>query len=71
MGDKAMLQEHKLKGKALENLGSKLMLGCASWIYEATPGERNWLNLNITCKKKVGIMLPYNYVRLIMKHRAL
>ena len=39
--DIVMLQEHKLRGKALENLGSRLMPGCASWILEAAPGERS------------------------------
>ena len=28
--DVVMIQEHKLRGRALENLGSRLMFGCAS-----------------------------------------
>ena len=46
MIDVVMIQEQKLRGRALENLGSRLMLGYASWILEAAPGERCWLNPN-------------------------
>ena len=35
--DVVMIQEHKLRGKVLENLGSRLMTGCTSWILEAAP----------------------------------
>jgi hypothetical protein len=38
--DIVMIQEHKLRGRALENLGSRLMPGCTSWILEAAPKER-------------------------------
>ena len=44
--DVVMIQEHKLRGRALEHLGTRLMPGCASWILEAAPGERSWLNPN-------------------------
>ena len=37
--DIVMIQEYKLRGKILENLGSRLMSGCASWILEAAPGR--------------------------------
>ena len=36
--DVVFIQEHKLRGKKLENLGNKLMHGCASWVLEAIPG---------------------------------
>ena len=38
--DIVMLQEHKLRGNALKNLGARLLPGCASWILEAAPGEK-------------------------------
>ena len=37
--DVVMIQEHKLRGKSMKNLGNKLMPGCASWILEAASGE--------------------------------
>jgi hypothetical protein len=39
--DIVMLQEHKLRGKNLETLGHRLMLGCASWFLETILGERS------------------------------
>ena len=39
--DVVMIQEHKLRGRTLENLGTRLMPGYASWILEAAPGERS------------------------------
>ena len=53
--DIVMIQEHKLRGKILENLGSRIMLGCASWVLEAAPGERSWFNSNTASKGGVGI----------------
>ena len=38
--DVVMIQEHKLRGKALENLGTRLMPSYASWILEAALGEK-------------------------------
>lgn len=43
--------------KMIENRGWKLMIGCTSWILEATPGERSWLNPNATSKRGVGYPL--------------
>jgi hypothetical protein len=60
-----MLQEHKLRGKTLENLGSRLMPGCASWVLEAAPGERSWLNPNAAGKGGVRILLANKYARLV------
>ena len=54
-----------------ENLGSRLMPGCDSWIFEASPRERSWLNSNATCKKGVGILLAHKYARLVTEHGAL
>ena len=48
--DVIMIQEHKLRGKAIESLGSSLMHGYASWILEAAPGERSWINPNAAGK---------------------
>ena len=63
--DIVMLQEHKLRGKALENLGSRLMPGCKSWVLEAAPGEQSWLNPNAAGKGGVGILLANKYARLV------
>ena len=49
--DIVMIQEHKLRGRSMDNLGNRLMLGCASWILEAAPGEKNWINPNATGKR--------------------
>ena len=54
--DVVMIQEHKLRGRALENLGCRFMSGCMSWILEATPRERSWLNLDAAGKGGVGIL---------------
>ena len=45
-----MIQEHKVRGRALGNLGIRLISGYASWILEATLGERSWLNPNVAEK---------------------
>lgn len=66
-----MLQEHKLRGRALENLGCRLMPGCANWILKATPGERSWLNPNAAGKGGVWILLSHKYARLVIENRAL
>lgn len=42
--DVVMIQEHKLRGRTLENLGPRLMSGCGNWILEGAPGKRSWLN---------------------------
>ena len=34
-----MLQKPKLRGQKLDNLGARLMPGCANWILEADPGK--------------------------------
>jgi exonuclease III len=69
--DVVMIQEHKLRGKALENLGSKLMPGCVSWILEAAPGERSWINPNAAGKGGVGILLSHKYAKLVTEHGSL
>lgn len=69
--DIVMIQDHKLRGGKLEHLGSLLMPGYASWILEAAPGERSWLNPNATGKGGVGIMLAQKYARLVTDHGAL
>ena len=48
--DIVMLQEHKLRGRTLEYLETRLMPGYTSWILEAAPGERSWLNSNAAGK---------------------
>ena len=35
-----LIQEHKLRRRALENLGNKLMHGCTSWTLEAAREKR-------------------------------
>ena len=69
--DVVMIQEHKLRGRALENLGSRLMPGCASWILEAAPGEKSWLNPNAAGKGRVGILLSNKYAKLVTAIGAL
>lgn len=69
--DVVMIQEHKLRGRALENIGSRLVPGCASWVLEAAPGKRSWLNPNATGKGRVGILLANKYAKLVMATGAL
>lgn len=66
-----MIQEHKIRGKAMENLGNRLMPGCASWILEVAPRERSWINPNATSKGGVGILLAHKYARFVTDHGAL
>ena len=69
--DILMIQEHKLRGRALENLEVRLMPGCVSWILEAAPGERSWLNPNAAGKGGVGILIASKYAKLVTSHGAL
>ena len=69
--DIVLIQEHKLRGSALNNLGFRLMPGCASWILEAVPGEKSWLNPNAAGKGGVDILLAHKYARLVTAHGAL
>ena len=69
--DVLLIQEHKLRGRALENLGARLMPGYASWVLEAAPGERSWLNPNAAGKGGVGIILAQKYAKLVTTHGAL
>ena len=47
------------------------MPGCASWILEAAPGERSWLNPNAAGKGGVGILIAQKYAKLVTAHGAL
>ena len=38
--DVVLIQEHKLRGSALDHIGTRLMPGYASWVLEAAPGEK-------------------------------
>lgn len=69
--DVVMIQEHKLRGKAMENLGARLMPGCASWVLEDAQRERSWLNPDATDKRSVGILLAHKYARLVIEHGSL
>ena len=60
-----------IRDKAMENLGNRLMPGCASWILEAALGERSWINPNTAGKGGVGILLTHKYARLVTYHMAL
>ena len=64
-------QEHKLRGRALKILGTKLMHGDTSWIQEAVPGERSWINPDAVGKIGVGIILSNKYARLIKDQGSL
>ena len=69
--DVVMIEEHKLRGRALENLGHRLMLGYASWILESAPSERSWLNPNSAGKGGVRIILAQKYTKMVTAHGAL
>ena len=69
--DVIMIQEHKLRGKAMDELGSRLMPGYACWALEAAPGEKSWINPNAAGKGGVGILLASKYARLVTDHGAL
>ena len=69
--DVVMIQEHKLRGRSMNNLGNRLMPGCARWILEAAPGKKSWINPNAAGKGRVGILLAYKYARLVTDHGAL
>lgn len=45
--DVVMLQEHKLRGKNLDHLGRRLLLGSDSWILEVAPREKSRLNPHV------------------------
>ena len=47
------------------------MPGGASWILEAAPGKRSWLNPNVAWKGEVGIILAHKYAKLVTTHGAL
>ena len=66
-----MLQKHKLRGHALDNLGGRLMPECASWILKTEPGERSWLNPNAAGKGRVGLLLAQKYARFVTDYGAL
>lgn len=66
-----MIQEHKLRGRLLENLGPRLMPGCASWILEAGPKEHSWINHNVASKGGLGIILANKYAKLVTSHGSL
>ena len=69
--DIMLLQEHKLRGMAIDNLGARLMPSYNNWILEATQGERSWLNPNVAGKEGImGILLAHKYVRLVTAHGA-
>ena len=61
------IQEHKLRGRELENLSNKLMHGCARWVLEAALGE--WPNA--AGKDGVGILLSSKYTRLVKQDGTL
>ena len=69
--DVVLIQEHKLHGSALDHLGTRFMPGYASWVLEAAPGERSWLNSNAAGKGGVGILPNSKYAKLVTEHGAL
>lgn len=66
-----MIYDHKLRGRLLEILGTRLLLGCANWILEAMPRERSWLKLNATRKGGVEILLDNKLAKLVTIHGSL
>lgn len=71
MIDVIMIQEYKLRGKAIEDIGRRLMQEYDSWILEAVPGEKNWINTNAADKNGLNIILSNKYARLTIEHGAL
>lgn len=69
--DVLLIQEYKLRGKMLENIGPRFMRGCASWILEAASKEKSWINPNTAGKGGVGIMIANKYAKLVTMHGAL
>lgn len=69
--DVIMIQEYKLHGRSLDNLGDELMLGCASSIFEVALIEKSWLNPNAAGKKGVGILIANKYAKMFTMHGAL
>ena len=69
--DVIFLQEHKLRGSSLDNLGHRIMPECVSWILEAAPGERSWANPDAAGKGEVRILLAHTYTRLVTAHGSL
>ena len=56
--DVIIIQEHKLREKAIEDIGRRLMHGYESWILEAVlGGKKNWINSTAKGKGGVGILL--------------
>ena len=58
-------------GSALDHIGTRLMPGYASWVLEAAPGEKTWLNPNAAGKGGVSILLNSKYATLVTGHGAL
>ena len=69
--DIVMIQEHKLRGRSMDNIGSRLIPICASWKLEAAPGEKSWINPNAVSIRGVGILLAQKYARLVIDYGAL
>lgn len=69
--DVVLIQEHKMRGRDLDGLGNRLMAGTTSWIPEAAPGERSWINPNAAGKGGVGIILVNKYEKLVSEHGTL
>lgn len=66
-----IIQGHELRGKAIDNIGTSLIYGYASWILEVVPGERSWINPNAAGKGGVVILLASKYARLVTEHGVL
>ena len=66
-----MIQEHNLRGRALKNLENRLMPGYTSWILEAAPRERSWLNPSAAGKGGVGILITNKFAKLVTANGSL
>lgn len=54
---------HRLRGRIMEILRSRLMPRCKNWILEAAPCNRSWINPNVAGTKGMGILLFNKYAR--------
>lgn len=64
--DVLLIQEHKLRGGKLSNLGQRLMPWRQGWLLDAEAGYKSWLNPNGVGKGGVGTILATKYARLVI-----
>ena len=66
--DVVLIQEHKLRGSALDHIGTRLMPDYASWVLEAALEKEVGLT---PTRPVVGILLNPKYAKLVTEHGGL